>query len=213
MTEHILDLLREFLAHYGYAAIAIVLLLENTGIPLPGETILLMASALAYSEHRLSLPWIILTGIAAATIGDNFGFWIGYRGGRPLLLRYRVFFHISEDTIARGEELISRYGAATILFARFVAGLRIFAGPLAGVLRMNWRKFAIFNFLGALLWAAVICRVGYSFGRHWNRLQNALNRVDLLAFLAAILLIALFALRYQSRRRERNKAPESLDKD
>jgi membrane protein DedA with SNARE-associated domain len=93
MAHQLLDLLRSFLASYGYWAVALALLLENTGIPVPGETTLLLASFLAYSEHRLRLPYVILVGICAATIGDNLGFWIGHRGGRPLLERYQHIFH------------------------------------------------------------------------------------------------------------------------
>src|SRR2546427_2857038 len=71
MAQHIVDLLRSLLAHYGYGAVAGALLLENAGLPVPGETVLLLASFLAYSEHRLRLPYIILIGICAATVGDN----------------------------------------------------------------------------------------------------------------------------------------------
>src|SRR5581483_8863118 len=159
MAHHFLDLLREFLANYGYWAVALTLLLENAGLPVPGETILLLASISAYTEHRLQLPYIILVGICAATLGDNFGFAVGYWGGRRLLLRYLHVFRISQDTVRRAEELFQRYGAATVFFARFVAGLRIVAGPLAGVLRMHWKKFFTFNFLGAALWVSVISSV------------------------------------------------------
>src|SRR5437879_3823113 len=114
MAQHIVDLLRSLLAHYGYGAVAGALLLENAGLPVPGETVLLLASFLAYSEHRLRLPYIILTGICAATVGDNLGFAIGVYGGRPLLERYRKTLRIRPATIARGEDLFQRYGAATI---------------------------------------------------------------------------------------------------
>src|SRR5581483_1232757 len=108
---HIFDLLRGYLAQYGYWTIAVVLLLENAGVPLPGETILLAAAFLAYSEHRLRLPWIIVAGTCAATLGDNLGYAIGHYGGRRVLERYRKFFHISRDHLDRGERLFARYGA------------------------------------------------------------------------------------------------------
>ncbi len=91
MNHHILDLLRAALVHYGYWAVAAALLLENAGLPVPGETILLMASFLAYTERDLHLGWIILVGSVAATLGDNLGFAIGHYGGPPLLKRYRRF--------------------------------------------------------------------------------------------------------------------------
>ena len=89
MTHHIFDLLRGALVHYGYWAVAALLLLENAGLPLPGETILLLASFLAYSEHELALPWVIVVGTVATTLGGELGFALGRHGGRPLIERYR----------------------------------------------------------------------------------------------------------------------------
>ncbi len=191
MTHSILDLLRSAVVHYGYWAVAGALLLENAGIPLPGETILLLASFLAYSEHDLQLSWIIVVATAVTTLGGSLGFALGYHGGRPLLERYRVLFRIQDQTLARGERLFERYGSVTIFFARFVFGMRILAGPMAGVLRMPWRKFLIFNFLGAAVWVTAISSVGYLFGRHWGRLERALKRFDI-GVVIVVLLIAAF---------------------
>jgi len=191
MTHSILDFLRNAVVHYGYWAVAVTLLLENTGLPLPGETILLLASILAYSEKELQLSWIIVVATIAATLGDNLGFALGYYGGRPLLARYQSFFRIQNKTIVQGEDLFTRYGAVTVFFARFVFGLRIVAGPLAGVLRMHWRKFAVFNFLGAALWVTAISGAGYLFGRHWHRLERDLKRFDV-AVAILVLALALF---------------------
>ena len=191
MGQHLFELLREYLAHYGYWAVAAALLLENTGVPVPGETMLMLASFLAYSEHRLRLPYIILVGVCAATIGDNLGFLLGHYGGKPLLERYRKVPRVYR-TIARGEGLIQRYGSFAIFIARFIAGMRIIAGPLAGVLRMPWRKFAVFNFLGAAVWVTVISSVGYFFGRHWDELARIMRGFNLAVLLAAILLAVSF---------------------
>jgi membrane-associated protein len=191
MGQHLFDLLREYLAHYGYWAVAAALLLENTGVPVPGETMLLLASFLAYSEHRLRLPYIILVGVCAATIGDNLGFLLGHYGGKPLLERYRKVPRVYR-TIARGESLIHRYGSFAIFIARFIAGMRIIAGPLASVLHMPWRKFVVFNFLGAAVWVTVISSVGYFFGRHWDELARIMKGFNLAVLLAAVLLAVFF---------------------
>jgi membrane protein DedA with SNARE-associated domain len=192
MTQSILDLLRNAVVQYGYWAVGAALLLENAGVPVPGETILLLASFLAYSEHELQLPWIIVVATIAATLGDNLGFALGYYGGRPLLVRYQSIFRIKNATISRGEDLFAKYGAATIFFARFVFGMRIIAGPMAGVLRMSWRKFAIFNFMGAVVWVAVISTVGYLFGRHWDRLEEGLKQFDVVVLILVVLVAAFF---------------------
>jgi membrane-associated protein len=189
MTHSIVDLLRSAVVHYGYWAVAFTLLLENMGIPLPGETVLLIASFMAYSEHDLKLSWIIVFATVACTIGDNLGYALGHRGGRPLLLRYQSFFRIRPSTILRGETLFERYGAITVFFARFVFGMRIIAGPLAGVLRMPWRKFLVFNFLGAALWVTVVSGAGYLFGQHWEKVARGLKRLDVVLIVAVLLLV------------------------
>jgi membrane protein DedA with SNARE-associated domain len=202
MTEFILDSLRHAIVLYGYWAVGVALLLENAGIPVPGETILLLASFMAYSEHDLRLSWIIVVATVAATVGDNLGFALGYHGGRPLLARYQSLFRIQKSTIERGERLFERYGAATIFFARFVFGMRIIAGPMAGVLRMSWKKFAVFNFLGAAVWVCVISSVGYFFGRHWDKLERGMKRFDVVVAVVVVA-IAVF-LWWRGRRAERN---------
>jgi membrane protein DedA with SNARE-associated domain len=200
MGHHLIDLLRGALVHYGYWAVAAALLLENAGLPLPGETVLLLASLLAYTEQDLQLGWIVVVGTAAATAGDNLGYAIGHYGGRPLLERYRYIFHVDDVAVERGEKLFDRYGALTILFARFVFGLRVLAGPMAGVLRMPWKRFAVFNLLGAALWVTVISFAGYSFGRHWRLLMHFMKRFDIALGVAFVLIVA--ALWWRSRPRD-----------
>lgn len=198
MTHHIFDWLRSALVNHGYWAVAAALLLENAGLPVPGETVLLLASFLAYSKQELQLPWIILVGTVAAAFGDNLGYGIGHFGGRPLLARYRNIFRVPDATVERGERLFSRYGSVTVLFARFVFGMRVIAGPLAGVLRMPWRRFAVFNLLGAALWVTAISLSGFFFGSRWNGLMDFMKRFDLL--LAGVFVLVVFALWRRNRR-------------
>jgi len=199
MTQSILDLLRNAVVQYGYWAVGGALLLENAGIPVPGETILLLASFLAFSEKELQLSWIILVATIAATLGDNLGFALGHYGGRPVVERYQRFFRVQQSTLERGESLFARYGAVTVFFARFVFGMRIIAGPMAGVLRMPWKKFLFFNFLGAAVWVAVISSVGYLFGQHWNRLEHVVKQFDLVV--VALVAVGAALLWWRNRRK------------
>lgn len=199
MGERLFEFLRQFFNDFGYWTVAIALLLENAGVPVPGETILLFASFLAYSERQLHLPYIILMGIAAATLGDNIGYWLGYRGGRPMLERYQHIFHIRQTTLERGERLFAKYGSHTIFFARFIVGMRIIAGPMAGVLRMPWRSFALFNFLGAAVWVTTISLIGYFFGSEWEDLLRIMKRVNVGIFVAAAVAALLIWWRYHRR--------------
>jgi len=197
MGPTIFHSLRTFVADYGYWAVALALLCENAGIPVPGETTLLLASFLAYSEHQLHLGWIIVVATCAATLGDNLGYAIGHYGGRPLLDRYQRFFRIQPAMLKRGEEMFARYGAAAVFFARFIFGLRVFAGPLAGVLRMNWRAFALFNFLGAGLWVTCIASAGYLFGQHWRTLARTMQRFNIAVLIVAGAVILFLWWRYR----------------
>ena len=197
MHHTISHALRTFVTDYGYWAVALALLCENAGIPVPGETTLLLASFLAYSEHRLHLGWIIVVATCADTLGDNLGYAFGHYGGRPLLDRYQRFFRIQPATLQRGEDLFAHYGAAAVFFARFIFGLRVFAGPLAGVLRMRWRAFALFNFLGAALWVTCIASAGYLFGQHWRTLARAMQRFNIAVLIVAVAVILFLWWRYR----------------
>jgi membrane-associated protein len=170
MGERIFELLRGHFQHHGYWTVAVALLLENAGIPIPGETVLLFASFLAFSEKQLHLCWILVTATLACTAGDNLGYTIGRCGGRRLLDRWKHLFLIKQKHLDHGERLFARFGAFAIFFARFVFGMRIMAGPVAGVLRMPWKQFAVFNFLGAAVWVTVVSLIGYLFGQHWSEL-------------------------------------------
>jgi membrane protein DedA with SNARE-associated domain len=189
--------LHEFVAEYGYWAVALALLCESAGIPVPGEVTLLFASFLAYSEHRLQLGWIIMVATLAGTAGGSLGYLVGERGGRPLLERYQKALRIPDATLRRGEELFARYGAAAVFVARFVFGLRVFSGPLAGVLRMRWKTFLLFNFLGAAVWATFIAGAGYLFGRHWHNLLRVMQRFNIAALVVAALVLLFLWWKYR----------------
>jgi len=158
---------------------------------------LLFASFLAFEHHELNLGLISLVATGACTLGDNLGYWIGFHGGRRLLHRYQKFFHVSDESIVRGEKMFERFGPATVFFARFIFGLRVIAGPLAGVLRMQWRRFLAFNFLGAAVWVTVISWVGYFFGRHWQRLLRVVGRANAVVFVVAVLVVWFLWRRYR----------------
>jgi membrane-associated protein len=151
--------------------------------------VLLLAGFLTFSQHHFRLPWVIAIGVAAATLGDNLGYAIGCYGGRPLLNRYRQLFPAQ---IAQGERLFEKHGPVTVFFARFIFGMRIITGPLAGVLRMHWKKFAVFNFLGAVAWVTAVACAGYLFGQQWQSLVRWVGDVDILfAVIVALIIVVL----------------------
>ena len=188
-----LETIRRFIIDWGYWGVAAGLLLENSGVPVPGETILIIASAVAYSTHELRLPWIIVIGTIAATTGDNIGYWIGRKGGRPLLDRWKRFFRVKQQHIATGEALLERHGPVAIFFARFITGARVIAGPLAGILCMHWPRFALFNFLGAITWVSVIAGLAFLFGSQLDRLFTYMREANyVIVFLVMAVLISAY---------------------
>jgi membrane-associated protein len=189
-------------AHWGYWTVLVGIMLENAGIPVPGETILIIASTLAASSHQLNIFVVAAIAIGSATAGDNLGFALGRHAGRRLLLHYRRVLHIRPALIRKGEQLLQRRGAAAIFFARFIAGLRFLAGPLAGVLRMPWRRFLVFNALGAIAWVATISSLAYFFG---PALKSALENSD---WAIAILVVSIAAFYFWRSRRKRQELPE-----
>lgn len=199
--HNVIDTIRHFLLVWGYWAIALGLLLENTGVPVPGETILILASVVAYNHGELQLPWIILVGTIAATAGDNTGYWIGRKGGRSLLERWKRFFRVRSDHILAAEMLIERHGAWAIFFARFVTGARVVAGPLAGVLRMEWKRFVLFNFLGAVVWVSTISGVAYAFGSQLDRLLALMSDFNWIVIVIVVGAVLFFWIRSRRARR------------
>ncbi|MEV5547571.1 DedA family protein [Streptomyces sp. NPDC052309] len=169
-----------------YAVVGLVIGLESLGIPLPGE-IILVSAALLSSQHGGIDPVILgACASAGAVIGDSIGYAIGRKGGRPLLawLGRKFPRHFSEGHIATAERSFQKWGMWAVFFGRFVALLRIFAGPLAGVLRMPYWKFLTANILGGILWAGGTTAVIYYVG---VVAESWLKRFSWLGLVAAVL--------------------------
>lgn len=196
-------MVRHALLHWGYLALAAALLGEDAGLPLPGETVLMFAAFLAHKDSRLSLPWLIAVGIGAAVMGDNVGFWVGRRLGRRLLGWLRRKFHMDED-IATATDQIRRHGPATVFWARYIFGLRTIAGPVAGALGMDWKRFLLANALGAATWVTAMALIGYAFASQFQSLLAYFEKASW-AISAGI-----FALGYFLWRREKKHVREKM---
>jgi len=165
MTELIsVDLVQDIAREYGYWAVFCGILLENMGIPLPGETITLVGGFLAGS-HELNVWYVLGAAIAGATIGDSGGYLLGYYGGWPLLLKVSGWLRISEATLIGVRDRFKADAGKAVMFGRFVALLRVFAGPLAGITRMPYPKFLLCNAIGATAWASVMVSLSYFVGQ------------------------------------------------
>ncbi len=180
-------------AVYGYPVLFAGVLLENAGLPVPGETAVLVAGFLASpggGEH-FNIIWVILLTMVAAVLGDNFGFWLGERFARPRLLQGRGFLFLTPRTLQLAEGYFQRYGIWTIFFARFITGLRVVAALAAGTAGMHWTRFFIANAAGALAWATTMSLLGYFFGHSWELLHKWLGRGALIVLGCLIIVVGL----------------------
>jgi membrane protein DedA with SNARE-associated domain len=167
--------LDHLLSSYGYAAVFLVVAGESLGIPLPGETILTLASIYVGTTHNLSIVGVIGAAIAGAIIGDNIGYAIGHWGGYRLLRRYGPYIRIDERRLKIGRYLFDRYGGKVVFFGRFVSILRTWAAFLAGTTHMRWRRFLFFNAAGGITWATLYGVGFYYFGSALKRLQTPVD--------------------------------------
>ena len=200
------------LTHYGYLAVAGFLFLEDFGVPVPGEAILIAAAVYA-GAGRLNIVAVAVIAFAAATAGDNVGFAIGRFGGRPLVLRLGRYVGITNERLDKAEQWFHRHGGKVVTIARFVEGLRQANGIVAGVTRMAWLRFLAYNVLGAALWVGVWTTVGEISGSHIDTVYSIVSRVFL--YLVAAVVVALVArfLVHRRRRRETGRDAQPYPAD
>jgi membrane protein DedA with SNARE-associated domain len=184
--------LEPLISRYGYAAVGIVVGLESMGIPLPGETMLVLSAIYAATHADLDISGVIAAAATGAILGDNVGYWLGREFGYPLLLRYGRYVGLSETRIKLGQYLFLRHGGKVVFFGRFIAVLRVLAAFLAGVNRMEWKSFLIANATGGVLWSLVYGVGAYLFGA---TLFHAQTPVTLALVIIALIIVAV-ALRY-----------------
>jgi membrane protein DedA with SNARE-associated domain len=205
-----LDSLAGPLNHYGLWAVLLFVMIEDFGIPVPGETVLIAASVYA-GAGRLNVVAVGLVAFAAAVFGDNIGFAIGHFGGRALALRWGRYVGLTDQRLDRAQGFFDRHGAWIITAARFIEGLRQANGIVAGITRMRWLRFLAFNALGAALWVGTWVSVGYLAGNHIGTIYSYVTRYSYyLLIVLAVAAAALIARHLMRRQRARSQpAPAS----
>ncbi len=181
---------------WGYLGIFLAVALGNVGVPLPEETILALAGYAA-QRGQLHLPAVLAVGVISAVVGDNIGYWLGRRYGRQAIERYGRWVFITPERLRKVSAFMTRYGALAVFAARFVAGARFLAGPLAGAAGMSPGTFAVANMLGALLYVPYAVGIGYGisygFGDAIQRLSG--HAQSIMLGVAGALTLALVARR------------------
>jgi membrane protein DedA with SNARE-associated domain len=196
------------LDHFGYWAVLLFVMIEDFGVPVPGETILIAASAYA-GAGRLNVVMVGVIGFVAAVIGDNIGFAIGHYGGRALVLRWGRYVRLTEERLDKAEVFFNRHGAWIITIARFIEVLRQANGIVAGTTGMRWRRFLAFNALGAALWVGTWVSLGYLAGQHIDAIYHDITRYSYYVLIGLAVVLAGYIARRTLRRRRRRTAPAS----
>lgn len=194
--------IQPLVAQYGLYAVFLIVMLESAGVPLPGETALVLASIYAGMSGELNIVHVIAAASAGAIIGDNIGFMVGRRYGLPLVKRYGAMIGLDDKRLAFGQHMFARHGAKIVFFGRFVAVLRIFAALLAGVNHYSWRSFLFYNAAGGVAWASLFGVGGYVFGDAVHRVAGPIGMIGL-AFAVAGLIAGWWVMRRQEERYER----------
>jgi membrane protein DedA with SNARE-associated domain len=202
-VEEFLRRLAEWYHEYGYPVLFFGVMLENAGIPVPGETAVLVAGFLCSdagkefigldaTHHQFRLIWVIPLTILAAVLGDNLGYWLGKRWARPRLQVSRRFLFLTPKALENFERYFDRFGTWTIFFARFITGLRVMGAMAAGTAGMPWGRFFFANASGAAVWATAISLIGFYSGEYLPTVAKWIGRTGMIALVAIVLVAVLF---------------------
>src|ERR1700736_5191284 len=208
-----LDALRNALNVLGYPAVTLFIMIESSGIPFPGETMLLLASFYAGVDQQLQIPIVIACAALGAIMGDNIGYLIGRTGGRALAQRFGRYIFLKPEHLDRAEKFFARHGDKTVFFGRFISVLRTWAAFLAGVNQMNWRSFLIYNAAGGILWAIIYGTIGYVAGRlfhdNFTQVEHIARTVSWIG--AGVIIATVIGIFFVVRSRRKQSAARSRD--
>ncbi len=193
------------LDHYGYWAIALLLLLENIGVPVvPGEFAMISGAIFAGTGRAgLNIVVVAVVAFVASVVGAEIGYLIGRFAGRELILHYGKYIMIKPHHLDRAEAIVDRYGGIVVVIARFIVGLREANGIIAGITQMRWLTFTVFNVIGAAIWVATWVTIGDVAGDHIDTIYADINRYSLYVFSALVVLVAGYIAWRVIRRRRR----------
>lgn len=189
LSPHSLQSLEALLEQWGYLVVFLGMLLENAGLPLPGETLTLLGGYAAGSG-QLNPIAVMAAAASGAVIGDNIGYWVGRRFGWRLLLRVGRLLRRNPEQLQTLRSSFLARAELSVFLGRFIAVLRVLAGPMAGAVAMPYRRFLICNLAGALLWSISMVSLAWLCGR-WIPIERMLSGVMQLGLVALMLVLLL----------------------
>jgi membrane protein DedA with SNARE-associated domain len=206
-TSHswIISFLENAFVSYGYWIVFGAIMVESMGVPFPGETMLIIASAYAAGNPHLSIFTVVAYAASGAIVGDNLGYWIGREGGRRLIVKYGRYVGFTHDRYERAQHYLKKHGGKAVFLGRFVSVARTWIAVLVGAHHLNWFQFLLYNVLGAIVWASVYGALGYFFGSNLPLLEKVLKDIG---WVISLVVVAggLFYFYYWRRKKNRESA-------
>ncbi len=196
LFDGILTFLQGALENYGYIIVFSAIMIESMGVPFPGETMLLIASAYAASSDSITIFGVIACAAGGAIVGDSLGYWIGREGGRKLIRKYGKFVGLTDNRYQQAQNYLKKHGGKAVFFGRFVSVARTWIAVLVGAHHFNYPRFLVYNVLGGIVWATLYGMIGYLFGTNLPLVEKWVSRAGItITVIAASVLLYLWYLR------------------
>ncbi|MFA6963172.1 MAG: DedA family protein [Patescibacteria group bacterium] len=199
MITNIIDALAQAVINIidvmGYSGVFLLMTVESCGIPMPSEVIMPFSGFLV-AEGKMNFWAITFLGAFGNLVGSWLAYWIGHRGGRPLIEKYGKYILISKHDLNLADKWFTKYGDATVFFGRLLPVIRTYISFPAGIAKMNFKRFSIYTFLGALPWTALFAWLGVKMGANWEAIRTKLHNFDMAMLVIVILLIVLYVWRH-----------------
>ncbi|MBP9827463.1 DedA family protein [Candidatus Saccharibacteria bacterium] len=202
LTAYLIESAIALISQIGYGGVALILVLDNAGLPIPSEAVLALSGA-SVKAGQMDLMVVITLGIIAQTIGSCLAFWVGQKGGVPLVKRYGKYVFISHHDYDKAHQWFAKNGAKAIFVSRLVPVVRTYMGFVAGTANMSFRSFTIQTLLGSTIWSIIWVFFGFALGEGWRRYYDYLHYLDYLVILAVVFLIGRFVFQRIKRRQQR----------
>ena len=204
-----IDWLEHIIQNHGYWVVGVVICLESMGLPLPGESLLIATAIYAATTGNVGIEWIVISAAIGAILGDNLGYLVGMKLGRPALEKYGPKIFLTVERQRLGQYLFHKYGGVVVFFGRFVAFMRVFAALLAGANRMQWGRFLFWNALGGIVWTHLYGITAYMLGTQAHKLVGPFGLV--VGTIAAIIAVAAIWFLKKNERRLIERAKTEMD--
>ena len=179
------------LQSFGYFALSFLLILGSIGLPLPEEPLLLLSGYLS-SVGFFKFPFVLIAAILGIVIGDNLSYWVARKKGIKFILKYGEIFFIRKRYIKKAEKFFKNHGGKAVFLSRFIIGFRFFGPIFAGVSKMKWSRFQIYDLIGIFVWVPIITLVGYVFGTNVSLIMKSLDNFGHLVFALILIFITFF---------------------